>query len=154
MTQNGVNTGSRILQRVTTSTTSVITGNVTTPADNTIPQSGESVQILSLAITPISASSTLLIELTCQTRPNATTASGTLALFQDAGADAINSVYRRGQPDNSLRHVMTSGTTSSTTFKAQVGRVAGTALYVNSDAAGGALMGGVMYAWLTITEIL
>jgi hypothetical protein len=154
MTQNNINTGSRILQRLSVSTASIITGNVTTPADDTIPQLSESVSIVTLAITPKSAVSTLLIELTCKTSVHATTTSGTVALFQDSTANALTAMYRRGFGDNILRYVMTSGTISSTTFKAQVGRVGGTACYINSDTVGGGLMGGVMYAWLTIIEIL
>lgn len=158
MTQNNINTASRVLQYLTASSASVVTCNTAIPYDDTIPQNTEGNEVLTLAITPSSASSTLLITFECQATASATSNQWSMALFQDTTADALAATSVRCTVSTSqcglLRYVMTSGTTSSTTFKIRVGPSGGAATYVNGDNTGNRLMGGVSLATLTIVEYL
>lgn len=125
------------------------------PFDNSIPQqSTEGDEVLTLAITPKSATSTLLINYVCETFSSAGV-SGTAALFQDAGANAIATlgVGASGTGIINFDHYMTSGTTSSTTFKIRLGPSSGT-IATNSSSAGVQVYNGVGVNRLTITEYL
>src|SRR5260221_7352332 len=118
MTQNSVNTGAQVLQRLSTSTSAVVTCNTTMPSDDTIPQSTEGTQVLTLAITPVYSTSRLIIEFTGSINNDATQNNIGVALFQDSNANALaahsflpgNASGARGDNCN-LLHVMTSGTT-------------------------------------------
>jgi hypothetical protein len=154
MKQNRVNSLNNVLQYLSTSTASVITSTTAIPIDNTIPQNTEGTQALTLSITPKFSTSKLLIEYNAQMNVDTTNVVYlTTALFQDSNVNAIAAITLRLARDNILRYVMTSGTTSSTTFSIRVGPESslGT-LWVNADTTGTRLMGGVSLAWLTITE--
>ena len=157
MTQNCINTGIVISQILTTSTASVVTCSTALPSDDSIPQNGEGTEVLTLAITPYSATSTLLIEFKSAITTDSSAVTVTTALFQDSTASAI-AANSNAFPSSlggtfSLRHIMTSGTTSSTTFKIRVGPSANT-VYVNGNASGTRRMGGVSETRLTITEFI
>jgi hypothetical protein len=131
------------------STTTVI------PFDNTIPQNTEGAELFTLSITPKSATSKLLIVANMQM-----TLSGTgwpaIAIFQDSTASAIAATAgyvatSTGGISIPLTYYMTSGTTSSTTFKLRFGPNFGTA-YVNSLGAS-QVFGGVCISSMTISEI-
>ena len=135
------------------------TGSTTTtliPFDNTIPQITEGTQFLSLAITPISATSKLLIQVIgCYGVSTGNTII--TAIFQDATANAIASGQSYGSVNGwtlqyPINYFMTSGTTSSTTFTVRCGQqVAGT-LTING-VSGNPFYGGTLYSSITITEI-
>jgi len=101
------------------------------PADGTIPQSGEGVELMTLAITPTSTVNRLLVDAKVNIYANNNGDMGA-ALFQDAvaGALAAGGAYSVGSTHNtdvSLFYVTLAGTTSSTTFKIRAGLgVAGT----------------------------
>jgi len=143
-----------VLQVVNFQTGAVSTTTTTIPVDDTIPQITEGAQFLSLAITPISATSKLLFEIILMVSTSG--ANGiTVALFQGATANAIAALLTNsGATFNTtaaLNYFMTSGTTSSTTFTVRAGPGAGTlTLNGNSSAR---FLGGVMYSSITITEI-
>jgi hypothetical protein len=125
------------------------------PYDDSIPQNTEGDEILTLAITPKSATSKLVITFSCTGTPdNVIAADGVIALFQDATAGALAAVHLRFVRTSMIRHVMTSGTTSATTFKIRAGAPGGGNLYINSNDGVNRLMGGVSYATLTIEEYL
>jgi hypothetical protein len=154
MTQNRVNSAQNLLQFLSTSTTTASTFSTAIPLDNTIPQNTEGTELLTLTITPKLSTSKLLIEFNAQMNVDGTNANYTLsALFQDSTANALAAISYRQVKENVLRYVMTSGTTSSTTFKIRVGpnSAAGT-INVNANASGVRFLGGVSYAWLTIKE--
>jgi hypothetical protein len=149
----------RIAQVVTFSTGAAATGTTTIPSDDSIPQNTEGDQYMTLAITPTSSSSTIIIEVVWNGTNS--TASGTLivALFQDTTANALAAVAANNVMVNGsigqvkLTHKMTSGTTSETTFKVRAGsNTAGTTTFNGSG--GSRLLGGVMASSITITEIL
>jgi hypothetical protein len=148
----------RVAQVVNFQTGAVNTGITTIPADDTIPQNTEGDQYMSLAITPVNASSTLLIEVEAVLANSAAGASLlTAALFQDSTAGALAAGAVRSTQNNlatvSFRHKMTAGTTSATTFKVRGGgQAAGTTTF--NGESGARLFGGVFASSITITEIL
>jgi hypothetical protein len=144
------------IQMVSVETGAVATGTTVTPLDDTIPQITEGNEFMTLAITPKSATSTLVIDVIWV---GASSATGTLvcALHQDAIANALAaSVLVQTGADNMLTmtlcHKMTSGTTSATTFRVRVGlNGAGTITFNGRSAA--RQLGGVMASSIVIREV-
>jgi hypothetical protein len=127
------------------------------PLDNTIPQITEGGQFLSLAITPTSATSKLLIQVNCFYAVNAA-AHVAVAIFQDSTANAIAAqcAYSATGGQNqqvTVNYFMTSGTTSSTTFTARIGANNSNTVSVNGSNSGTAFYGGVGVSSMTIMEI-
>ncbi len=150
----------KIIQRIVIQTGEVAIGTTTLPRDDTIPQSNEGNEYMTLAITPTSTTSTLMIEVVA----NAANDSGggaadlTVALFQDSIADAIAAIvnFVGGAVDKihnmSLRHYMVAGTTSEIIFKIRIGATqAGTTTFNGENDA--RLLGGVMVSSITVTEL-
>ena len=135
----------RLVQVLSTSKADVFTSTSTSLADITG---------LSQAITPTHASNKLLIEAVVQ-YATASNVAMCCALFQDstAGALACAGQYgsNREQSSISLQHYMTTGTTSSTTFKVRFGATSGTTT-INGDN-GARTYGGVCTTGITISEI-
>lgn len=131
------------------------TGTTVMPYDDTIPTNAEGDQYMSLAITPVSASNRLKIDVVFSVS-NSAGLNNCVALFQDSISPALaaNVAY----PPNAnyitnikLTHYMVAGTTSATTFKVRAGpHTAGTMYFNGSTAA--RIFGGVMASSLTITE--
>jgi len=147
-----------VLQVVSTQTGAVATGTTVLPFDNTIPQNTEGDQYMSLAITPKSSASTLIIDVVWNGAANTAAYGLTVALFQDTTANALAASWVDGYTANAsvnikFTHVMTSGTTSATTFKVRAGRhAAGTTTF--NGANGARLMGGVAASSIVIQEVL
>lgn len=123
--------------------------------DNTIPQNTEGDQVLSATITPVSATSRLIIEVELMvSRGNSDTI--TMALFQDSTANALKAVgfdVAGSAPTvATMRYVMTSGTTSATTFKIRVGSNTPAALYINGSSSG-AKYSTARQSVITVTEL-
>jgi len=148
-----------VLQVVNYTTGAVATGTGTIPSDDTIPQNTEGDQYMSLAITPISATSKLVIDVVGQFANAAGGGRFMMALFQDTTANALAASTQgfvdAGKPLMlSLIHYMTAGTTSSTTFKVRAGTLSaapGTTTF--NGTGGGRLLGGVSSSSITIWEI-
>ena len=146
----------KIVQVVNTQTGAMSTGTTTLPDDNSIPQNTEGNEVMTLAITPTSASNKLIIDVVLNGAHTATNYV-TVALFQDSTANAL-ACCTQAESQNSIpmttgfRHYMTSGTTSSTTMKVRAGsHAAGT--FTFNGAAGSAMKGGSHASSITITEI-
>ncbi len=131
-----------VIQYVYTSRSDRVTLNSNIPIDDTIPQSGEGVQVLTLAITPHSASNLLVIKFYGFVGPNGMLTAPVIALFQDATANALaatsGSVVFWGGNNTDLgtavlSHTMAAGTTSSTTFKIRIGMLPGLFGYLNGN---------------------
>ena len=157
---SGTGGRSKLIQMVSTITGAVATGTTTIPYDDSIPQSGEGDQYMSLAITPKSSTSKLIIDV-CGVWANSNATNPNpfiVALFQDSTASALAAVVHRligagSEAQISLRYVMTSGTTSATTFKVRAGsNNAGTTTF--NGVAGGRILGGAMASSIVITEML
>lgn len=160
VTITGSGTGG-VLQQVRTSLTTLQSVGTSIPFDNTIPQQTEGTQILSVAITPTSASSVLVIEanvfggMSSSSQPRAT-----VALFRDSTANSLAAVGYSTESDMGtagvgitipLFHAVSAGSTSATTFKIRVGVTTGT-FHVNGTNSGSQLYGGVSSSTLFVTE--
>lgn len=149
--------GNRLLQHVFTETGAMATGVKTIPLDDTIPQSGEGDQYMSLSITRKSAASRLIIDVVWVGANSAATAIEAVTLFQDSGTDAIAVAWGYIAANNAtvtiaFRHIMASGATGSTTFKVNAGGNGGTTTF--NGAAAGRIYGGAMASSISIMEVL
>lgn len=151
-------TGMRVLKQVQTfQTGTVATGTTIIPTDNTIPQNTEGTEFMKLPFTPSSATSTLEIEVIFNGSHSVGNFIG-VALFQDSIANALSATMTyvgtaTGSISNCQKYIMTSGTTSSTTFKVRAGSgSAGTMTF--NGLSGGQNYGGVMASRITIKEWL
>lgn len=142
-----------ILQMVSTSTSSAVdTAGTSIPDDDTIPQITEGTEILSLSVTPKSSSSTLLILFTTGGTPAASGAA-TAALFVDSTSNALSAQYLSQSASaeafsGTLEYIVTSGSTTSRTYRIRVG---GADFKVNGKASG-RVLGGVASTMLIIIE--
>ncbi len=150
-------TSNRVLQVVNVQDGTVATGTTTFPYDNSIPQNTEGTQFMSLAITPVSATSILVIDVGIGLRSYSIGTNVLTALFKDNVADALASVNKYGdnspntRKSDSFSHKMISGTTSTITFKVRAGgNDAGT--YTFNGLSGAAYFGGSLASHITITE--
>ena len=146
------------IQLVSVETGAVATGTTTIPFDDTVPQQTEGDQYMSLAITPKSATSKLVIDVVIVLANQIAGVSNTIvALFQDATANALASVLQTHSTQSAIQtikftHTMTSGTTSPTTFKVRAGtNGAGTTTFNGSG--GARLFGGTMASSIVIREV-
>ncbi|MBV1929549.1 MAG: hypothetical protein KUG81_08580 [Gammaproteobacteria bacterium] len=135
-------------------TTSTTPNNI--PYDTSIPQNNEGAEILTLAITPVSATSKLRIEVKVSTS-STSNHYHISALFKDSDADAlaVDAVYDSASGAPQPTHIiyeMTSGTTSEITFKVRAGTSSGTCTF--NGIAGSARLGGTTRDVITIKEIL
>ena len=146
-----------VIQTVNTQTGAVATGSTVMPYDDTIPQNTEGDEYMTLAITPTSATNKLLIEVTGYFTINFS-AVMIGALFQDSTANALAACVH-GNAGNGydhpliIRHFMTSGTTSSTTFKFRAGPSLTSKTVTFNGYATARKLGGVMASNITISEI-
>jgi hypothetical protein len=135
----------------------VATGTTVLPSDDTIPQNTEGDQYLTKSITPTSSLNLLHIE-TLLALASSTNDQATVALFQDASANALAAMQNTFDTTGrvypvALEHWMVAGTVSSITFNVRAGNTAaGTTTF--NGAAGARKMGGVMKSFLRITEIM
>ena len=146
-------------QVVTASSTTVTTTTSAIPQDNTIPQSSEGVEVLTLAITPTNASSVLNIFVHVPVWGTAGGGVGTgFALFKDSGSNAIaaGTCSTGGIPNASfsLHHNISAGSTSSQTFKLRIGAGGSGTVGINSNSAATRTYGGVAATTMTIFEVL
>lgn len=145
-----------ITQQVRTMTGSVTTGSSTTPDDDTIPQSSEATQYMSQAITPLSSTSILTVDMVGVFSQSASN-KVTMCLFRDATAAALAAVYASSANISNypltapLTAAVTSASTASTTFKMLAGSDAGATLTFNGASAS-RKYGGVMASTIKITE--
>lgn len=130
------------------------------PLDNTIPQNTEGAEFLTCSITPQSATSTLYVMAVVSfsnTFSNVSTVG--LALFRDAGANAIGAISIACYQGNTMicapLNVKTpSSSTAATTFRLRAGGNGnGGTTYVNGNSVTGQLYGGVSTTSLMITEV-
>jgi hypothetical protein len=130
------NVTGKVIQISTNQTAAHATSTSATPHDNTIPQSNEGLEVLTLAFTPTSSSNKLIITANIM-HGDPTGANMALALFQDSGTDAIAATSQNNpnMATGSLIHVMTAGTTSETTFKLRIGPSSSHNYYLNGTSA-------------------
>lgn len=143
-----------VVQRVYTSSGAVATGNTSFPNDDTIPQITEGTEFITRAITPLSTTNRLLIQVVAYLADNTETVIGG-ALFQDATAAALAAGQISTIADRMsmlvINHEMAAGTVSSTTFRFRAGSDSGTTTF--NGVAGSRKLGGVVSSSITITEV-
>ena len=151
------NGGNKVLQVVNVQDGAVATSTTVMGAvDDTIPQNTEGSEIMTLAITPTSATSKLKIEVVVNSS-HSVDSWGVMALFQDTTANALASsfIYQDVATGSSIftfNHYMTAGTTSATTFKVRAGSPSAGTFTFNGTGVGGRF-GGTIASSITITEI-
>lgn len=124
------------------------------PADNTIPQNTEGVEIMTLAFTPLSATSTLYIDVYSGMGATLNQYS-VLALFVDSDADAVagTSITADVSSRSSGRFLykVASASTSARTYKVRGGKTSGTFqnYATNADNYGGV----AALSWVEIMEV-
>ena len=147
-------TGS-VLQMVSTQDTASATGSGTMN-DGSIPQITHGTEFMTLAITPKSATSKLLIQLV-GFLDAANEYHGVTALFVGTTANALaaeswtNKTVGYAQ-STALTHVMTSGVTTELTFRIRAGTTSSSTT-TWSGRSGGNLLGACPKSSLTIMEI-
>lgn len=153
---DGVPQSGGLKQVVAHQTGSLGTGGTTIPFDDSIPQSGEGLQVLSVIITPQSATNHFVINVTVFASSDTNPDNITASLFRDATANALaaGTVAYNGATrtcEISFNHYMTTGTASATSFKVNVGCATGNVTF--NGAGGGRRMGGVMASALIVSEV-
>lgn len=147
--------GGLVKQVVAFQTGAVATGSTIIPFDDTIPQSGEGTQFMSLTITPQDAANILDITVMAFVTVTATPWI-IVALFQDAIANAravvatFNNLNTAGATIP-MRFAMVAGATTPLTFKVRIGP-SGVATVTFNGQSGGRIFGGVAVSSIQITE--
>ena len=148
--------GGKVKQIVFVETGVASSGSTTFPLDDTAPLIAEGNLVMTLAITPTASDTKLRIDVTVHGSSSATHKGITAALFQDSTSEclACSLDYITGDTGysnhHSFIHTMTSGTTSSTSFKVRLGASSGTT-YFNSSS-GTARYDGKLSSSIIITE--
>jgi hypothetical protein len=147
--------GGKVVQIVNTQTGAMATGNTNTVNDDTVPQNGEGTEFMTLAITPTNASNKLMIDIVAQLSDDGGDRLQ-MALYQDSTANALasNAHYQSGgafHANLTMKHFMTAGTTSETTFKMRAGGTNGNTTF--NGEGGARKLGGTFASSITITEI-
>tara|TARA_R100001591_G_scaffold65999_1_gene75458 strand:- start:237 stop:728 length:492 start_codon:yes stop_codon:yes gene_type:complete len=153
----GMPSGS-VVQVVHTSTGAMSTSSTTAPYDDTIMQITEGFEVMTLDITPTSASNKLLIRAQAHVSPGANSLP-TMGLFVGTTADALASTFMHafGSGDYpramTLEHFMTSGSTNALTFRVRIGmNQSGTTTF--NGRSGSRFHGGSLASTITIMEIV
>jgi hypothetical protein len=148
-----------VLQIATFATGLYASGTTLMNADNTIPQSNEGDQFMSLSFTPLSNASKLLIDARGIFATNASSNNAIMALFKDADANALNSSINymatgQGMVTATLRYEMASPGPAPITFKVRAGGNNSSIFSMNGNPAVGQFFGGTLTSGIMVTEHL
>ena len=128
------------------------------PADNTIPQSNEGAQFLSVSITPQSASSYLYVCVVVGAWTANAISTGCGAIFRDSGANAIaaalGTILQSGSSNQfQIACVVASGSTAATVLKYRMGLAGGSGT-MNFNGYGGPVQyfNGACSSGIVVTE--
>ena len=150
--QNSSATPTTLIQQVRTNISSSTYTTATIHPDGTVPQKSEGTQLVTLNITPTSASSILVFDFNSIVYASGSVSNFevTYALFQDSDSSAIAGTvcYISNQKRNNaiLKHSMTAGTTGAITFKIRFGAWLSTGITSNSG------LGSITTGMFSITE--
>lgn len=129
-------TGGKLIQRVSTESASPFSTTTTFPTDNTIPQSNEGGELITLAITPTSISNKLVIRVSSYFSAS-TLVNVVCALFRDSETDALKAKWVGvvGATDYSMpldvTFEVTPTSTLSQTYKFRIGGTSAATVVVN-----------------------
>lgn len=136
---------------------SVITCTGSIPMDDTIPQSSEGTEVITVTYTPKSATSTLLVTASFSSTGASNGSEHVSALFRDSDANAFAAMINNGFSNVPVAHnvigSVTSGSTSSTTFKLRHALRTSATVRVNCDTGSTRVFGGVSACTLTVLEL-
>jgi hypothetical protein len=125
--------------------------------DNVTPDNTVGAELLTVTLTPTSASNFLEVEAIVQC---ASTGTGIIAgsLFRDAATtpfagNLVTAVTANTPYQLVVRARLAAGSTAATTIKLRVGSSGASSVRVNTASGGGALLGGVAVTSLTVTEV-
>lgn len=143
------------VQSVSTAYNSTATGSTVMPYDDSIPQNTEGDEYMSQAITPLSPTDILEVDVTISITRGA---AGNLpiAIFRDSTANAIFATNLRQETGDHMQQVrllvrVVAGSTSATTFKLRAGPTSGS---IRFNGSGGArLFGDIPKSVITVREI-
>lgn len=149
--------GDKTGRRLRSDATGNITGTTQIPLDNTIPQQTEGDQYMSLSVTPTFACNLLKVKAQLQIG-NTSSGRMTMALFQDAGANAhaaVNATIAAAGYDINLQIDKTIfvGSASATTFKVRGGMNAAGTTAINGNNSN-AYFNGTCNSYLEIEEVM
>ena len=129
------------------------------PYDNTIPQNTEGAEAKTLAITPLSDNSIILIDVVSHVGIPSSGGGlyGISALFVDSTADALAAQplfigTGGGIVPHKFYASYTNSSTTTKTFKLRVGTSTTGNVYINGDASGGKF-GGAMISSIVLSEV-
>ena len=149
----------KVLQVVKSTTSSVITCGTTIPWDDTIPQITEGNEVLTVTITPLSATSTIYLKFDASgSASGAVTNSATAAIFRDSTANAIYATqlhfWSASNYGNKFvaSYSEASGGTTARTYRIRIGADSPT-IYINGNSSGGRRYGGVSIAQFEAWEV-
>jgi len=147
-----------VLQQIYYERSTSVNINTSIPSDNTIPQIGEGVEIMSATITPNNASNYILVQYQGWADTAGTMELST-AVFQDATANAKyatilnNNISGTASKQNVTGMFRVSaGTTNPTTFSVRMGRTSGNCYFL-ATVGGASVFGAAGLGTLTLTEI-
>lgn len=147
-----------VVKVANTQTGAMSSGTTQIPLDDTIPQSTEGDQYMTLSITPSSATNYLRVDVIAHlTGSNGGSVNTIAALFRDSGTDAVAAQVRFSSSSAfhnpfAFSYYVLAGSTAATTFKLRAG-TAGAGTTTFNGASGARQLGGVMISSMTITEI-
>ena len=149
----------KVLQVVYGSTATTFSSTTAIPTDNTIPQNTEGIEFLTQAITPVSASSDLIIQVNCPFVGMGQTGNTIVSLFVDSTADALATastvIAANGYEEVlTLVHKVASSSTTERTYKARFGPNSSANTSYLNRAAGGRRHGGTLITSICIYEVL
>lgn len=148
---------SYFVQEQTGTLATVVTTTSLIPSDDSIPQSSEGVEIVTVTITPTDPASKLIITggVSCSHTAGSTTAA--LALFKNVEPSAI-AVENVGLPDNAVMysgqifHEMAAEGVTPITFRLRVGAISAGTLTING-VGGARRYGGIAKSFLNVIEV-
>ena len=131
----------KVLQHKETSSSAVATGTTLIPEDDTIPQNDEGTEVMTLAITPVSATSTMYIATQVFLSMTNITRGG-IALFKDTDANAVamTSVFIKdatSMGNGIVRYAEVTGNTTARTYKVRLGGLGGSSSTVSFNGQSG-----------------
>lgn len=144
-----------VVQEVLQSFNDINTGTTTIPLDNTIPQSGEGTEFMTLAFTPRFADSTIIVEVVFY--GSLSTADDLIAaIFKDSDTDALTAGSEDGNANTprciKLGFTEAASAATERTYKVRAGGGAASTVSFNGASAA-RLFGDIPKSYIKITEI-
>ncbi len=153
----GVPLPGQVVQSRREDVAAMVTGATAIPLDNTIPQSTEGDQYMSIQVSPSSAVNLIAVRAHAQLS-NSVSNDLTGALFRDSGANALAALWQ-SIPGNSLgliwdlKTLVQAASVSLSTFKFRAGRASSGTVTFNGTG-GVAIFGGVCNSFMEFEELM